>query len=272
MGNWSPQWPIIEKFAPEADKLGFWGFVMPDHYMWGEDRGGDSTLETWIALSFLAARTEKIRLGTLVTPIPFRPPSMLAKQLSTLDLISNGRVILGVGAGWSQTEFEGYSEWNESKVRFEKTREGIELILKLWKAERNERVTHSGKYYKASGAVLEPKPIQKPHPILMFGGVGERMLRMAGKYADICCIPPWVKDTKKAREIVLDSSHKYGRLLDPSFATIYFRGQQYEREQSIKDAKEAMTQHYDYFVAGFPRDTYIESARDFAKNIIPSFG
>ena len=88
--------------------------------------GGDSTLDTWISLAYLASKTENIRLGTLVTPIPFRSPSILAKMISTLDTISQGRVVLGVGAGWSQAEFEGYSEWNEPKIRVDKTEEGLE--------------------------------------------------------------------------------------------------------------------------------------------------
>src|SRR6267378_7994700 len=100
-------WKLIQTVAIEADQLGYWGFVLPDHYMWGQDRGGDSTFETWTALTYLAAKTEKIRLGTLVTPIPFRPPGMLAKTVSTLDLLSNGRTILGVRRIITQTEFEG---------------------------------------------------------------------------------------------------------------------------------------------------------------------
>src|SRR5207302_11305553 len=101
-------WNQIQKVAIESDQLGYWGFVLPDHYMWGSERGGDSTFETWTALIYLAAKTEKIRLGTLVTPIPFRPPGMLAKIVSTLDLLSNGRTILGVGAGWPAIGSEGY--------------------------------------------------------------------------------------------------------------------------------------------------------------------
>ena len=125
-GNWYSGWQDIKKAVPEADRLGFWGFVMPDHYMWGQNMGGDSTLDTWISLAYLASKTENIRLGTLVTPIPFRSPSILAKMISTLDTISQGRVVLGVGAGWSQAEFEGYSEWNEPKIRVDKTEEGLE--------------------------------------------------------------------------------------------------------------------------------------------------
>jgi alkanesulfonate monooxygenase SsuD/methylene tetrahydromethanopterin reductase-like flavin-dependent oxidoreductase (luciferase family) len=73
-GNWAAQWPLIDDVVPWEDERGFWGFLMPDHYMWGEDRGGDATLEKWITLSYLAGKTKKLRLGTLVTPIPFRPP------------------------------------------------------------------------------------------------------------------------------------------------------------------------------------------------------
>jgi alkanesulfonate monooxygenase SsuD/methylene tetrahydromethanopterin reductase-like flavin-dependent oxidoreductase (luciferase family) len=272
MGNWFPQWQVMEKAVPIADESGFWGFVVPDHYMWGDDRGGDSTLESWIALTFLAAKTQKIKLGTLVTPIPFRPPAMLAKELSTLDVVSNGRVILGVGAGWSQTEFEGYSEWSEPKVRVDKTLEGLQLILKLWEGEKNGRVDFNGRYYKAKGARLDPKPIQKPHPTLLFGGVGTRMLRAAGKYSDICAIPNWVKDMAEARKIVVEAAKKNRSRLDPiSFATIHFRANSYDRSQFTKEVESAIEQKFDYYIVGFPRDSYVESMTDFAKNIIPSF-
>jgi len=171
LGNFSNNLSIISEAVVEGDKLGFDGALMPDHYMWGQmhfmrrSRGenhpgannmhrsggghpsnvmrrrmggsfhsmsNNSTLETWVTLSYLAGKTEQIRLGTLVTPIPFRPPGILAKMLSTLDILSKGRVVLGVGAGWSQPEFEGYSEWDEPKIRVDKTKEGLELMIKLW--------------------------------------------------------------------------------------------------------------------------------------------
>src|SRR3989442_147583 len=103
--------------------------------MWAEAYGQpqkDSTLESWIALTYIAAKTQNIKLGTIVTPIPFRPPAILAKMVATMDVLSSGRAILGVGAGWSQTEFEGYSTWDDPKTRVDKTREGVELILQLW--------------------------------------------------------------------------------------------------------------------------------------------
>ena len=229
------------------------------------EHGGDSTLETWIALTFLAGKTEYLRLGTIVTPIPFRPPGMLAKQVSTLDLASGGRVILGVGAGWSQTEFEGYSEWNEPKIRVDKTLEGLELILKLWTT--GGRVSHHGQYFNAKGATLEPKPVQKPYPPLLFGGVGKRMLGMAGRYADICCIPAFSEiGSEKSKEIVLKSARKYSREDKLSFAQISWGfSAKYHSVEVAKKVSDSKRQGCDYLIVGFPRETYFEAMKDFAK-------
>ena len=253
----------------EAEDLGFWGFVMPDHYMWGR-MGGDATLETWTALAFLAARTKKIKLGTLVTPIPFRPPGILAKTISTLDIISNGRTVLGVGAGWSPTEFEGYSVWDPPKIRVEKTEEGLQLILKLW---HEPKVDFNGKYYHAKGAVLEPKTVQKPHPPLLFGGTGTRMLRMAGKYGDICMISPFgERDPKEAKRVVLDEANRHNRAIKVSFAGIAPLPQQnpkYDGKMYEDAVEKAVRLGCEYFVAPFPEGTYLESMRSFAKAVMP---
>src|SRR5881296_4594805 len=219
LGNWYNGWSLTDQAVQLADKLGFWGAVIPDHYMWAEAYGQpqkDSTLESWIALTYLAAKTQNIKLGTIVTPIPFRPPAMLAKMVTTMDVLSSGRAVLGVGAGWSQTEFEGYSTWDDPKTRVDKTEEGVKLILKLW---QEKRVDHAGKYYQAKGAVLDPKPVQKPHPPLLFGGVGLRMLKMAGRYGDICFIAPWTQiPFGKAKEIALREARKRGRQSSLAFA------------------------------------------------------
>lgn len=166
LANFSFNLPWILRVAEEADKLGFDGILMPDLYLWPKE---NRTLDPWITLSYLAAKTERIRLGTMVTPIPFRPPAILAKMITTLDILSGGRTALGVGAGWHKESFEAYSEWDPSnRVRVDKTREGIKLMIRLWTEEGP--VTFQGKYYSVKNAVLQPKPIQKPHPLLIFGG------------------------------------------------------------------------------------------------------
>jgi len=177
LSNWYRHWELVSAAAIRADELGFWGLAMPDHYLRAQGRD-DATLDSWIGLCHLASKTSAIHVGTMVTPIPFRPPAILAKMVSTVDVISMGRTFLGVGAGWSRREFEAYSEWNEPSVRVAKTEEGLRLILDFW---TKDKVEFQGKYYHAIGGVLEPKPIQKPHPPLLFGGLSRRMLQLAGK-------------------------------------------------------------------------------------------
>ena len=166
---------LLTDIVVEAEELGYDSFLTTDHYMlpWG-----DETLETWVYLSYLAGKVSNIRLGTCVTPIPFRPPSLLAKTISTLDLVSNGRVIVGVGLGWYPDEYAAYSSWDPNPVRFEKTREALELMVKLWS---EDKVNFEGKYYRVKDAVLQPKPVQKPHPHLWFGGTGKKMLKLAAE-------------------------------------------------------------------------------------------
>jgi len=280
LGNWFADLALIQGAVLEADRLGFDGAVIPDHYMWGEIEwhkrpDSNSTLESWIMLTYLAAKTDSIRLGTLVTPIPFRSPSMLAKMISTLDILSKGRVVMGVGAGWSQVEFEGYSEWNEPKIRVDKTKEGLELMIKLW---TQKKVTFEGKYYRAKDAVLEPKPIQKPHPQLLFGGRGDRMLKLAGRYADICYIPqfrPGAKpeDYLEGKTKVLRTAGRVNRKNQITFMAggMGSRGP-YDSKEFFKRIEAAVERGASYFLTSFSRnEEIVGSMRRFAKEVMPSF-
>jgi alkanesulfonate monooxygenase SsuD/methylene tetrahydromethanopterin reductase-like flavin-dependent oxidoreductase (luciferase family) len=274
LGNWYNGWSLTDQAVQLADKLGFWGAVIPDHYMWAEAFGQpqkDSTMESWIALTYLAAKTQNIKLGTIVTPIPFRPPAMLAKMVATMDVLSSGRAVLGVGAGWSQTEFEGYSTWDDPKTRVDKTQEGVELILQLW---QKLQVDFKGKYYQAKAAILDPKPVQKPHPPLMFGGVGTRMLRLAGQYSDICHIPPWVHvSMEKARSIVKQEARRFHREDKIAFAagSVANRDQKFDLKSVEQDVEKAAKDGALYYIAPLQRTGYLDNLKEFAKNIIPSY-
>jgi alkanesulfonate monooxygenase SsuD/methylene tetrahydromethanopterin reductase-like flavin-dependent oxidoreductase (luciferase family) len=314
LSNFSMNLALITDAFIEADKLGFDGALMPDHYMWGRMQfmrrgregggghpggnvmhgmmgsgshpggnvmhgmmgsgshpgGNNATLETWVMLSYLAGKTRQIRLGTLVTPIPFRPPGILAKMVSTLDILSNGRVVLGVGAGWSQEEFEGYSEWNEPKVRVDKTKEGLELMIKLW---TQDTVTFEGKYYRMKAAVLEPKPVQKPYPQLMFGGRGDRMLKLAGKYADICYIMSQTpEDYEKMKDKVLMAAKRTKRADKIAFmAGAMGSRTPYDSMEYIKRVETAVETGANYFLTAFPRTEFIDAMRSFSKEVMPSF-
>ncbi len=276
MGNWYSGWSLADQAVQVADKLGFWGAVIPDHYMWAESYGlqqqKDSTVESWIALTYLAAKTQKIKLGTIVTPIPFRPPAMLAKMVATMDILSSGRAILGVGAGWSQTEFEGYSTWDDSKTRVDKTKEGVELILQLW---QQPKVDFKGTHYHAKGAILDPKPVQKPHPPLLFGGASARMLRLAGQYSDICHIPPWVHvPMEKARQIVKQEARRFHREDKIAFAAgsvANYQGQKFDLKAVDQDVEKAAREGALYYIAPLHKTGFLDNIKEFAKSIVPSY-
>ena len=277
LGNWFNDFELVKNAILEADKLGYDGALMPDHYMWG-DMGGmmsrpDSyvTVETWITLTYLAAKTEQIHLGTMVTPIPFRPPGILAKMISTLDVLSNGRVIAGIGAGWSQVEFEGYSEWNKSKIRVDKTYEGLKLMLELW---TKDKVDFDGEFYTAKGAVLEPKPVQKPYPKLLFGSRGNRMLELSGTYGDIIYLPPFGGyDPVEARKTIMKAAKSANRVDKIGFMSGSMMGQQItDTTEFMKIVESAKDAGDEYYMISLPRDeTGLETIRKFAKEVMPSF-
>ena len=143
-------------------------------------------MEGWTILTALAAVTERIRLATLVSSVHFRNPALLAKIAAGVDQISRGRLTFGIGAGWFEAEYKQYG-WDfppKPATRIAQMEEAIKLILSMW---TEKRTTFHGKYFHAENAILEPKPVQKPHPPLMIGGGGEQLtLRAVARYADAC--------------------------------------------------------------------------------------
>jgi alkanesulfonate monooxygenase SsuD/methylene tetrahydromethanopterin reductase-like flavin-dependent oxidoreductase (luciferase family) len=178
---------VLEEMALKGEELGFDSFLVTDHFMKG-------SLDAWTFLPYLAARTERIRLGTCVTPIPFRPPGILAKMIATTDYLTKGRTILGAGVGWHKPEFDGFSRWLETRDRIAATEEGLELMVKLW--TESEPVTFQGKFVKSRDALVDPKPVQKPHPKIWFGTHSPKTLRMTGRLGDgwIPVGPRWAGD------------------------------------------------------------------------------
>ena len=169
---------LISEVGKAAEQAGFYAFLSWDHYMLPD---GPETLDAWSILGYLAGQTDTSKLGTVVTPIPFRPPAQLAKIVASVDHLSGGRTILGVGAGWHQPEFDGFSNWGTPGQRVTRTSEALELITRLW---TGEKVSFEGKTYNSDGAIISPVPTQKPFPPMWFGVRGPRMLDLAAQYAD----------------------------------------------------------------------------------------
>lgn len=203
---------LIERLAIEAEKAGYDYFLVTDHFM---VPNSNNHIDVWSFLPYLAAKTNTIRLGSAVTPLPLRPPGMLAKMVATTDYLSSGRIIVGLGFGWHRPEFEGYSEWYESKERIAFCREALQLMMRLW--TEPGPVDFKGKYVHAKGAGLEPKPIQKPFPPIWWGGHLPVSLHTAGKYADgwMPIGPRWFDESypkpneySKMRKVILDELRK----------------------------------------------------------------
>lgn len=170
---------VVHDIVLECERLGYDSVHLDDHLMYGKT----PILECWTTLSALAVITTRIRLGTTVLSAAFRNPALLAKMAATLDVISNGRLDLGVGAGVQENEHAAYGfPFSKPSVRIERLKEAVIILKKLWK---EEKATYVGNHYRINGAICEPKPIQKPHPPLTIGGSGEKLtLKLQAEYAD----------------------------------------------------------------------------------------
>ncbi len=178
----------VKAKARWAEDHGFVWFSVMDHMIQIPNVGApdEPLLEGWTVVAGLAAVTTRIRLATLCTAVSYRNPSHLAKIATTVDLMSRGRLTLGIGAGFFEDEYRQYGwEFPERPaVRIRQMEEAVRLILKMW-AER--RTTFHGQYFHVEDAILEPKPVQKPHPPVMIAGGGEQMtLRAVARLADAC--------------------------------------------------------------------------------------
>ena len=189
-GNDLPHVSSAEQFnysrdiAIAAEKNGFDSAYVYDHFIpHYKYPSNGNFFECYTLLSALSTFTKMIKLGQIVTCNSYRNPALLAKMLSTLDVITRGRVEMGIGAGWYEKEYNAYGySYLSNVVRILQLEESIQIIKKLWTMKI---ANFRGKYYSINNAICSPKPIQKPHPTIMVGGSGEKyLLKVAARYAD----------------------------------------------------------------------------------------
>jgi len=176
------QWIALAR-ACEAN--GFAGLFRSDHYVSFGHPAEWGSLDAWATLAALGPVTDRIRLGTLVSPASFRHPSVLAKSVVTADFTSDGRVELGMGAGWFEGEHRAYGfPFLTDRERFDVLEEQIEIVHRLWDRDEGE-VNFEGRHYRLEGCHALPKPLQDPHPpLILGGGAGPRGARLAARWAD----------------------------------------------------------------------------------------
>jgi F420-dependent oxidoreductase-like protein len=181
--------PALARHARTAEAAGITRITVMDHF-WqirGVGPAGNEMLEAYTALGFLAAHTQTVRLHTLVTGVIYRQPALLAKAVTTLDVLSGGRAGLGVGAAWNEDESIGLGfGFPPVAERFERLEESLQICLQMWSGSE---APYEGKQYQLGRTLNSPQSLQRPHPFLMIGGGGERKtLRLVAQYADACNI------------------------------------------------------------------------------------
>ena len=170
-----------------TEELGFDAFFRSDHYFRiGEGSPGAGSTDAWITLAALGRETERIRLGTLVTPVTFRLPGVLAIQVAQADAMSGGRVELGLGAGWYDREHAAFGiPFPPTNDRFEMLEEQLAIIDGMWTTPVGRAFTFEGKHYQLDESPALPKPVQRPRPPIILGGWGtKRTPRLAARFAD----------------------------------------------------------------------------------------
>jgi len=176
-------WEDVRDLWRHAEATGWDVACVTDHFMPNtRDREG-AMLESWSTLAALAALVPRIRVGTIVLGNTYRHPAVVAKMAAQVDIISGGRLVLGLGAGWQENEHEAYGiPFHTMRERLERLDEACQVMRALWTQRRSD---FAGRYYRLADAPLDPKPVQTPHPELMIGGGGERVtLRIVAQHAD----------------------------------------------------------------------------------------
>ncbi len=189
-GETGNPWDSVLRIAKLADASALDSLWVYDHFLYEGGFPGhpftEPVMECFTTLGAIAAVTSRVRLGQMVVGTPYRNPAMLAKMATTLDLISQGRSILGIGAGWHKREYEGYGwgTFEEVPTRLKRLDEALQVIMKLW----TERPANfAGAFYNLQEVMDNPAPLQKPHPPILIGGNGEKVtLRLVAQYGQLC--------------------------------------------------------------------------------------
>jgi F420-dependent oxidoreductase-like protein len=203
--------PTLVDIGKTADEAGFDTLWVMDHFfqMDAPQMGvqpDEPMLDGYTALSYLAAVTENVRLGTLVTGINYRHPGHLLKIVSNLDVLSGGRAYLGIGAGWYEREAQGLGfPFPPLKDRFEMLEETLQIFKQVWSGDFS---AYNGKHYQLAEPMNLPQPLSKPHPPILIGGAGEKKtLRMVAQYADACNLFAFLPPEELSRKLAVLRGH-----------------------------------------------------------------
>jgi F420-dependent oxidoreductase-like protein len=225
--------PVLADIASAADEVGFDRISVMDH-LWQIGVNGPpehEMLEAYTALGYLAAHTKSAKLLTLVTGVVYREPGLLAKAVTTLDVLSGGRAMLGIGAAWNEEESRGLGLFfPPTKERFERLEEALQICLQMF---HGDETAYEGKHYQLGRLLNVPLPLSRPHPPILIGGGGEKKtLRLVAQYADSCNLFPGPEVQHKL-DVLKQHCDDVGRNYDDIEKTVLFRFDLGEKGENV---------------------------------------
>ncbi|HEX2904902.1 MAG TPA: LLM class F420-dependent oxidoreductase [Jatrophihabitans sp.] len=224
----------LTEIAQRAEQGGVDRISVMDH-LWQIEHLGPpehEMLEAYTTLGYLAARTERVKLLTVVTAVVYREPGLLAKAVTTLDVLSGGRAMLGIGAAWNEDESRGLGLFfPPTAERFERLEEAIQICLQMWSGEERP---YRGTHYQLERTLNSPQALSTPHPPLLIGGAGEKKtLRMVAQYADSCNIFDSPEVARKL-EVLREHCQRLGRNYDDIEKTVQVRFDLGEKGENVQ--------------------------------------
>jgi F420-dependent oxidoreductase-like protein len=295
------QYEAMTRVAKVADGTGVYDSIwVYDHFHTVPEPTKETTFECWTISAGLARDTQNVKIGQMVTCNGYRNPAYLAKVASTVDVMSNGRLLFGLGAGWYEHEWRAYGYgFPEVPVRMRMFKEACEIVHRMW---TEDDVVFDGEFYKLEGPINEPKGVSKPHPSFWIGGGGEKVtLKLVARWGDACNVGGDVETLKHKFEVLKrhceNEGRDYGEITrstsvnvylleegeEPEAATKEARGSQsydeYSRQFMVGTAEEISERlqpladaGVDYFIVYLPRVAYEpEMVERFAREVVPSF-
>jgi F420-dependent oxidoreductase-like protein len=245
--------------ARTVESAGYESLWVYDHFHTVPVPTQEVTYEAWTLMSALAATTDTVRLGQMCTCNSYRPPSYLAKVAASIDVISGGRVEMGIGAGWYEHEYDGYGyPFAKPSVRIGELREGVEIMQRMW---TEDEVHFAGSHYTLKGAICQPKPVQVPHIPLWIAGGGEQLtLRVAARFADYTNFGPSLGEFIHKSGVLKQHCDEIGRDFDEITRSSNFFVVCEETEADVDDRIAWIRERY---AALMPQDRAERSAEAF---------
>jgi len=267
--------PKLAAIARTAEDAGFHSVWVMDHFFQIPLVGPaeQEMLEGYSALSYLAAVTERVKLGTLVTGVTYRHPGVLAKTVTTLDVLSGGRAYLGIGAAWFDREHHGLGvPFPPLGERFERLEETLRIVQQFWSGKT---APFDGQHYQLAETLNSPPAVSRPHPPILIGGMGERKtLRLVAKYADACNLFAFAGVAELTRKLDVLREHcdregrRYDEIEKTTLGTANLRKQ--SAQQLVDECGALAGIGIQHAIFNLPRVDDLSGLETFGRDIIPS--